>query len=381
MSTTTATRLVDLGLTSPDQLLEIAARSAGRPGMQRADLRISDVAYDLPSVTTRSRHRVHGTLHTGVEEVPVSIFVKTVQSFAHSPVFAFVPPEHRATALAQLPWRIEPLVYGTDLGRCLPDGLRMAEVYAVLDLEPEAAAIWMEDVDWVDRPWGQQDYAHAANLLGQFAASPQVRTALEPIREQVEAHRVRDYVEGRVTLQVVPALRDPATWAHPMVQRHFSGCRAGMLDLTERLPDLLAELETLPTGVCHGDACTRNLLATADGTLVMIDFGFLRYAPLGLDLAQLVLGEIQLGERPVDDLTELWALCSAAYAEGVRRTGDPATPAQIERAAALSVAIFAGVSAIPVELLDEAADERPEIFANRAVVARFILDLVESNGG
>lgn len=377
MSTDALIRVDRLGLTSPDQLLDIAARSAGEPTVLSTDLTVHEVPYNIPALTTRGRYRVRGTAETGHGTVPISIFVKAVQSWALSPHFQFVPPEHRAGALAQLPWEIEPLVYRTEVARALPDELRMPEAYAVLELGPDAAAIWMEDIAFDDSPWDYPRYAQAASLLGRFAAGLRVAEAIEPIRTVVAAQRVRDYVEGRVALQVLPALHDPGLWDHPLVAQHFSPYRAGLLELGERLPTLLPELEGLRTGLCHGDACTRNLLRTPDGTLVMIDFDFVRYAPLGLDLSQLVLGEIQLGERPAGDLSDLWSWCLSAYAEGVRTEGHAATRAELGRAAAISMAIFAGVSAIPVELLDQPpGPEQEEIFANRAEVSRFILELV-----
>ena len=85
----------------------------------------------------------------------------------------------------------------------------------------------------------------------------------------------------------------------------------------------------------------------------MIDFGFLRYAPLGIDLSQLVVGEIQLGERGPDQLSTLSTVTLESFVEGLRRGGKSATIDQVGRAHAITMAIFSGVTAIPFELLDE----------------------------
>ena len=46
------------------------------------------------------------------------------------------------------------------------------------------------------------------------------------------------------------------------------------------------EVESLPAGIAHGDACNRSLMISASRPeLVVIDFGFLRCAPLGSDSA------------------------------------------------------------------------------------------------
>ncbi len=368
-----------LGITSPSQLHEIVTRALDRGPVEVANLTIDEVPYDIPALTTRGRYRVHGTATQPDGGAPVSMFVKVVQSWARSPFFQFVPIEVRELALAQLPWEIEPLIYRSDLAQALPEGLRMPKVYGVIDLDAESAAIWMEHVAIDLSVWDYPRYDRAAYLLARFAAEPAVAAAVEPLRSVVAAQQVRDYVYGRVTHDVVPGLRSASLWQHPLVDRHFAGLRPGLLRLVDQLPRLLDELDTMPTGICHGDACTRNLLRIqGSDDLVLIDFGFVRYAPLGIDLGQLVLGEIQLGERGVDDLELLWARCVEHYARGVREAGSSASQAQIARASALCMAIFSGVSAIPTELLDQPPSPRHEtIFAARAEVARFLLKLVD----
>ena len=170
-----------------------------------------------------------------------------------------------------------------------------------------------------------------------------------------------------------------SVWSHPLVAGSFdSELRRRTLLLVDRLPALLDELDQLPSGVCHGDACSRNLLMTrSHHDLVMIDFGFLRYAPLGFDLSQLILGEIQLGERDPDQLEAIGEVAFAAYVDGLRQAGSQANVDQVRRAHAISMAIFSGLSAIPFELLGEPPTDRVrQIFAARAAVARYILDRV-----
>ena len=55
---------------------------------------------------------------------------------------------------------------------------------------------------------------------------------------------------------------------------------------------------------------------------MLIDYGFWSRQPVGFDLAQLVLGDTQLGRFPVDRLPELDALCLASYVEGLRDEGE-----------------------------------------------------------
>lgn len=234
MAQDTAVQVDDLGGSDPDQLARIAARTIGVATATWSALSLTEVPYDIPTLTTRGRYRIHGRVSSGDPgagvAVEVSVFVMVVQSWAHSPFFQFVPPEFRAMALADLPWEIEPLVYRTDLGKSLPPGLRMATAYSVLDLGPDAAAIWMEDVPVVDRRWGYPDYDRAARLLGRFATRRPVAEALEAIRSAVSARTVRDHVHGRVALQVLPALRVAELWEHPSVARHFFPLRPALLE-------------------------------------------------------------------------------------------------------------------------------------------------------
>lgn len=371
--------LGDLGVVGDSDLAAIVARSLGVEGAAVQSFSIDEVPYDLLAITTRCRKRVSGKALVDGRETPFSIFVKVVQSWAFSPGFASVPPEFRDMAELTLPWQVEPAAYESDLCVALPPGIRMPRTFAVRWLADRSAAIWLEDIDADDAVWVRSDFERAARLLGRFAASGSIRAALAPLDVWISERTVRDYTDGRVAMQIIPALRSAELWLHPLVAGHFGGdLRGRLLRLVDALPELLDELEALPAGVCHGDACTRNLLISRfDPDLVMIDFGFLRYAPLGIDLSQLILGEIQLGERPPDQLGALTAAAGDAFVQGLRLEGSVATIDQVHRALSIMMAIFSGVSAIPLELLDQPPSDRVDrIFASRAQVATFILDRV-----
>ena len=131
-------------------------------------------------------------------------------------------------------------------------------------------------------------------------------------------------------------------------------------------------------GTAHGDACTRNLLVAADRPeLVLIDFGFWGPQPYGFDLGQLLLGEVQLGERPAAALPDDERACLAAYVDGLRAEGCDVDVAAVERGHALQMLLFGALPSLPFELLD--APPTPaaiEISRQRAAAARFVLDLV-----
>lgn len=227
--------------------------------------------YDLPALTTAGRFWVRGRARTPAGERPFSFFVKVVQSWARSPMFASVPEDHREAALASLPWQVEPLVYRSDLAARLPDGLSMPTAHAVVDLDEQSAALWLEEVRPLRCTWDRARFARVAFLLGRLAASAQVRPTARAARRG-QQHLVRGYAEGRVAHQVLPALRSDELWAHPLVAGAFGpALRADLLAVGDRLAEVVDELEagpqgTLPTDSPPAAAVSRPRPAGAAGT-------------------------------------------------------------------------------------------------------------------
>jgi hypothetical protein len=363
---------------SDDDLTAMVASSLGAPDAVLLSSRAEVAPYDLEALTTGGRYWVRGTARAGGRETPYAFFVKVVQSWARSPLFQQVPAEHREQALAMVPWRCEPAIYRSDLSSRLPDGLTVPRAHAVVDLDDESAAVWLEAIDESDVSWGRDHFARAAHLLGRLAASPKVRPLANLDGEHART-RLRQYAEGRLAVQILPALGSDELWAHPLVAAAFDDAlRTDLLAAIEALPGFLDELYAMPMGTSHGDACTRNLLMTpASEELVVIDFGFWGEAPLGFDLTQLLLGEVQMGERSAADLPALETSCLPAYVAGLREEGCEVPLEVVRRAHALLMLLFAGFTAIPFEHLgSEPTAELDHIAAQRAASARFILDLV-----
>ena len=363
-----------------DELARIAADSLGLdPSLTRLlDSVASEFPYDLPSITTAGRYWVTGHVDAGKGPRSFRVFVKHVQSWSRSPYFADVPAEYRDQAEASVPWRTEPLAYRSDLGDRLPDGLAMPRALAVVDLDEKASAIWLEEVQVVPATWDRARYAHAAHLLGRLAVSPRVAE-----RADVGGHpfHVRDYVDGRLHIQVLPMLRDEGIWHHPLVSGAFDApLRARLLAAADRADEYVEELSALPFGTAHGDACPNNLLVRApeDG-FVLIDYGFWAAEPIGFDLAQLLVGDIQVGKTSSADLAELEEACLAAYVDGMRAEGSTIEASAVRRAHALQLLIFTGYSTLPWEYLgQEPTPGLHALAAERAAIARFSLDLVDA---
>jgi hypothetical protein len=362
---------------SDDRLADLVAAQLGVPEVELLASYAEDVAYDLPALTTAGRYWVRGTArHVGGDE-SFTFFVKHVQSWSRSPIFAMVPAELHEQALAMMPWEREPRVYASDLGERLPNGLELPRVYAVEPVDDLAATVWLEAVEVDSTPWDHAQYARAAYLLGRLAASERVA----PLAELGAVPDVpRAYYVGRFQEQVLPALRDDGIWRHPVVAAAFDDrLRDDMRAAAEGLAGRLDELDDVPLATSHGDACCRNLLVRRDAgadTFVLIDFGFWGRAPVGFDLTQLLLGEVQMGERPASELPALEEVCLPAYVEGLHAEGLDVPIEVVRRSHALLMLLFSGLSALPFELLDgPPTDEKVRVARERAGLARFTLDL------
>jgi hypothetical protein len=363
---------------SDGQLAFLVARGLGADPerVTLLDSLADAVDYALPSLTTAGRYWVDGHVSVDGEPQAFRVFCKHVQSWSRSPLFSFVPVDARPWAEVSVPWRTEPLVYRSDLARRLPDGLAMPRALGVFDLDETSSAVWLEalPVDAVE--WDLPRYVHAARLLGRLAASPRVR---ELARIGRHPSTVRDYLSGRLRYQVLPTLRSDALWQHPLVAATFDrDLREGLRRVAEGAPQLMGELAGMPLGTAHGDACPNNLLVSPGREgFVLIDFGFWSERPVGYDLAQLVVGEIQLGRRSAQDLAELDEACLEAYCEGLVAEGSSVATEVVRRAHALQLVLFNGLSSVPFELLGSPPTAEAHAVAHeRSRIAAYSLDLL-----
>lgn len=366
----------------PDErLATIVADLLGREVLGLSDVRVDPVDYELAAITTAGRWWVSGQAATTTGVEPFRVFVKQVQNWSQSPQFAMVPPDLREVAAASVPWRTEPHVYRSDLADRLPEGLSMPRALAVIDLDALSSTVWLEEVPPREWPWDLERYQRAAYLLGRLAGSPRVA----PLA-QIDDHQwsVLDYLHGRFEHQVIPIIRNDALWAHPLFAGAFGGgLRQRMLDALDDVPSWVEELADAPHVVGHGDACPNNLLgADRRDAFVLIDFGFWKPLPLGFDLGQLLLGDVQIGRRSADDLHMIDERIVPAYLRGLLDEGRAVDPAQLARLHALQMAVFTGLSAMPFEHLGAPpSPELERLAASRAAITTFCLDRVEATGG
>jgi hypothetical protein len=341
------------------------------------DSRVDPVDYHLPAITTGGRWWVSGHAATRCSRAPFRFFVKQVQSWERSPFFQFVPEEHREMAVAGVPWKTEAEVYRSDLARRLPDGLTAPRALGVFDLDAMSSSIWLEEVPARPATWDLPRFKRAAYLLGRFSGSP----ALAPLASLRHVEwSMNTYATGRLEVQVVPMVMSDEIWQHPLCAAFDDELRARLRAAASQAMALAAEADALPFLLSHGDACPNNLLAGAqDDDLVMIDFGFWGGAPVGFDLSQLLVGDIQIGKRGADDLAELDDAIVSAYVAGLRAEGCQIPEEQVRRGHALCLLIMTGLSTAPFDLFEGPVnDETIRIAADRAALARYALELLDT---
>ncbi len=342
------------------------------------DVTASEFPYDLPAITTAGRYWVAGTALVAGAEKPFRMFVKHIQSWSRHPFFQMLPPEAREFAAHSVPWRTEALAYRSDLRDRLPEGISMPRPLGVFDLDEESNAVWLEEVPVVDREWDLARYSCAARLLGRHATSARVMGLLDSVGH---TNTIGTYHEGRLSMQVLPALREEEVWRHPLVTGAFEdGLRARLLEAADRSAELADELSRMPAAASHGDACPNNLLSRAGSDdFVLIDYGFWGRGPIGFDLSQLLVGDVQVGRRSSENLAEVEGAILAGYMAGLRDEECWIPDDVVRRAHALQLLIFTGLSALPIELLDaEPTPRLHQIAAHRAAIARFSLDLLDA---
>ena len=357
------------------------------PSVELLDSVAETVDYDIPSILTGARTWVRGRADAGDGPRDFTFFVKRVHHWRHSPAFAFVPPEMGEWARSAVPWRAEVLLYGSDLAARLPEGLTVPRALRIDDRPDETAVLWLEVVEHGTEPWTRETYAEAAGLLGRLTGSPQVAdvAAIDPL-----PWHIQHFVQGRIAQTVLPGLFDDATWQHELVAPHFGDLRERLTTVANHLDPLAEEFAAMPHRASHGDACPNNLLRHPSGAgFTLIDYGFWRPQPVGFDLSQLLVGDIQIGRRDADDLPELAEECLTAYADGLAAEGLDVPAALLRRGHAVSLMLFNGLPSLPLEMLAEAeqlasagelTDGRRAAMDHwarqRSAIARYALDVL-----
>ena len=317
------------GGTTLTELEEVLQQALGRPGLVIRDVASTPIAHRITAPATESLDRVHVTAYDGVP-VEVRLVTKVLQSALHG-LPPDIPPEDRERIAAGIPWRLEAEVYTGDTARCMPPGLRLPRLYAALERPDDRIALWLEDVDPTEAPWNTADLVHTATALGrltvrragqQLATLPAGLTFLEHLVANALGH------------WAIPALRSEQLWAHPaFAQPQVAALRDDLLDLAERVDEMLDTLRAAPWLNTHGDPTPMNVLRPRGdpGTFVLIDWGTASRGPVGWDLVPLVFGPAENGTAPPHDLRTLLAAAVPAFEAGLAQDGLPKPVGEVAR--------------------------------------------------
>ncbi len=362
---------------SEGTLRDVVRACVGKPEAVIERWRVEPVVDVLTNFATAALVRVSGIACGGGARLPWSLVVKRVQSLRHSPGLALIPEEMRESNIASYPWRSELDAYRSDLATLLPAGLRAPVVYLIEEHDDDRATMWMEDVATDPAAvWDLDRYARAAALLGRMAARrrPADVSGYEP------AEGTRRFCEAALLPGMIPALRDPAMWRHPLLATAADpSLRGDLLRLADELPGLLAALRALPQTFVHGDACPQNLLipvADPEGFVAIDWFWSSGVEPVGFDLGQLLAGGCEAGWLDPRQLASVYATILPPYIDGLHAEGFDADPRDVELGFVGPLVMRSAFTSLPLDLLAaEPTDELRERFAQRARYARFLTDL------
>ena len=379
--------LTDLGVAAlpPDRLNLLVSTAVGRP-VQVGTLTVSPVDYPEGSIATEALMRCAGTAIDGNGEcLHWRLFVKVLRAAWVWPFIELFPEFARQQWIDEFPWRIEIDAYRSRAGELFDPGMRLVEVYDVIEIDADHAAIWMEDVMPHRDGWTDAAFERAARHLGVLAARRPVGTEVvfgAPAVTARTGYAMRMFVQGRVLLGAAPALRDPAGWTHPVLAAVLAeqGDTSLPDDLSaalDRIEPWLAAMDALPQTYVHGDASPQNLLIPAPDpdTFAVIDFAFNSPQCVGFDLGQLLVGLVHAGQMPVEAMDRVRRVIVPAHVAGLRDAGLDVSEDQVERGFLLAVVLRSLFTAVPFEALgrpDTAALR--DLLRQRVALARKLLD-------
>ena len=386
-----------LATLTPAELAEITSTAVGQ-AIRPAGLRVTPLPYDWGSPATAGLWRVvvsgqpAPAGHDGQPTVPVSCtyFVKLLRHPRLWPGLAHLPDQASQDEFADFfPWRFELDMYECGIGKVLPGGMRMPQLYHVKRTGADHLGLWWEFVTERSAPWQLADYRRAAFLLGRLAARRRDGADVNRLlplactQPHPSGSSLRFFTERRVLRGVLPVLQAGQIWHHPLVgealrQSGDMALPADMLSLASQLPSVLDMLDRLPQTYAHGDASPQNLLLPEDqpGTVAVIDWGFGSLLPIGFDLGQLLVGLAHAGKSDPCALPDIDAAIFPAYLEGLAAEDYRAAPEQVRVGYLGGLAARSALSALPLELLSRppAPDAQGE-FLHRLRLTRAMIGI------
>lgn len=234
-------------------------------------------------------------------------------------------------------WRREAETYSSnEIKRILPDGLRLPVCHASADAD-ECTVLLLEDLGPDDRSTRTTGwYGDLARLLGRMNGNRD-GIGLRP------AWLTTDFAGGEArwaAALVAETMAPPPDWIARLYSEQH---RRDLTDVVNNCDLLLAALDSLPKGVAHLDAFSRNVIARNDD-LALIDWELVGEAPIGVEVAGLFVITAVYLDVPSGDLAEFEAAVFDGYVAGLRDIGCTAATDDVRMAFAAAMALrFLGV--------------------------------------
>lgn len=285
-------------------------------------------------------------------------------------------------------WKREALAYQSGLLDDLPTGMRAPRCFAVEERDG-TIWLWLEAVeDTGGQRWSLAQYAQAARLIGNFNGAYVAGRAMPPHAWLSRDGSPRGVLDHFAWMQDV--VRDPATWAQPMVRAAYSIPVADrLLRLWADRGALLDRFEQLPTTLCHLDAWRKNMFAPSgvDGSLVVIDWAYVGRGVVGTDAGDLMGASYGLfGAEPCTPAA-LDAVIFDHYIKGLEEVGWHGDRQLVRLAYATFTALkYAGLLLELYDVRDQDKHARWEAVAgqpmdalmrHKAALTYFLLDLAD----
>jgi hypothetical protein len=280
-------------------------------------------------------------------------------------------------------WAREPAVLADGLPPAyLEAGLRGPRLVGRFERPDGAIALWLEDVPGrTGADLSVADLAAFARRLG--AAQGRIAADAAPVPTWASRGFLRDYAAGRPVEPGSPWRLEPddPRWDRPSMAAIDAGLRADLVRLQRERETFLGWVGAAPRTIAHLDVWPNNIVLTADGGVVLLDWAFAGDGGLGEDAGNLVPDSVWDLIHPPAVLAALDRAVHDGYLGGLREGGWDGDEREVRLAMCASAVKYDWIAAGMLARSGEAEQrvygaarpvETGRLFDVRAEVLRFL---------
>jgi hypothetical protein len=364
----------------------VVAQLLGRP-VSLGAWTATPLTYQATNALSEGIFRIGGTSRNAAGSRDWSVVLKVLRP-AYDILLARFPPEARPHLQEAYLWDREIRAYESGLLDDLPAGFAAPRCLGVLR-EPARCWLWLEDLGPTGSAWDVSRYALAARHLGRFNGAAH-RAAILDV-PWLSRDWLRTWLVSGFGSRADRWLEDDAIWAHKLVRSAFAaGTRARLRVLWAERVSVLERLAALPATLCHLDAFRANLFDRTspggDPETVAIDWSYIGLAPIGAEVAHLVMGSVSFADYG-QDIRALSSAALDAYLAGLRDSGWAGAERDVRTGFALCAVRWVFMLNVLSAIADPARQAAFEKWAGQPFAdsvaqagarTAFLLDLLES---